>query len=306
MADRASYEAAVRHSWATLAMAITWCVPALLPMLAQAPSPATVQSSTGLPDAAQIQQVIHDVANLQLRYLQRSGAHFRYHLHRVDPKEDTLRDVIESAGGNVTRLLEHNGQALTTAENEGDRDRLTHYIESGDLRKKEHEGKRFLGFGVELIDAMPNAMLYTPTPDQPQLPQHNRRQIVLDYVPNPAYRPTTMAQGLLSGLKGRLWIDAADHHLIRIEINLTRNLDLAMGLLARVYTGGTIEYDQRRIADGVYAYTHIRMHLRLRELMLKTVPYDSDLVATDIEPLLAAPIPEKAVQVLLDDTVKTR
>ncbi len=246
------------------------------------------------------------VADQQAQYLQRSGTHFRYHLHRVDPKEDTLRDVIESTSGNLTRLLQHNGQLLTSAENDGDRERLTQYIQSGDLHRKQKDERRNQGLGLEVIHAMPVAMRYTLTPGQPQLPKLDRPQLVLDYTPNPDFHASSTAEGLLSGLSGRVWLDAADHHLVRFEILTTRNLDLAFGLLARVYAGGTIAYDQRRIAEGVYAYSHIRMHLRLRELMLKTVPYDSDLVATEIVSLMPPPTAEQAAEVLLNENVKTR
>ncbi len=264
------------------------------------------EHAAAAPDPAQISALMHEIADQQTQYLQHTGTHFRYHLHRVDPREDTLRDVIESTEGNLTRLLQHNGQALTPAENDGDRERLANYITSGNLRKKEREENRNHAYGLELIRAMPQAMLYTPTPNQPQLPRHDRPQLVLDFAPNPQFHPASTAEGLLIGLSGRVWIDTADHHLVRLEITTLRNLDLAMGILVRVYPSGTVEYDQRRIADGVYAFSHIRMHLRLRELMVKTVPYDSDLVATDIEPLTPPPTAEQAVQVLLNDDVKTR
>ncbi len=258
------------------------------------------------PDPARLPQLLHEVADTQAIYLQRSGTHFRYHLHRVDPKEDTLRDVVETPDGNLTRLLQHNGQPLTLAEDTGDRKRLADYIGSGDLRRKAKDEHRNQEYGLELIRAMPESMLYTLTPGQPQLPNLDRPQWVLDYAPNPQFHPKTLAESLSTGIAGRLWIDAADHHLVRLEIHITRNLDIALGLLARVYTGGTIEYDQRRIAEGVYAYSHIRMHLRLRELMVRTVPYDSDLVASDIQLLQPPPTPQQAVDALLQDQVSTR
>lgn len=242
----------------------------------------------------------------QTEYLRHEGDHFRYHLHRVDPKEDTLRDVIETADGALTRLLQHNGVALTQAENDGDRKRLTEYIQSGDLRKKQKDEQRNQSYGLELLTAMPRAMIYTMTPGQPQLQHLDRPQWVLDFTPNPQFHAKSVAEELSTGLAGRLWIDAADHHLVRAEVHINRNLDVAMGLLIRVYTGGTIEYDQRRIAEGVYAYSHIRMHLRLRELMIRTVPYDSDLVATDIQLLKPPPTAQQAVETLLQDQVQTR
>ena len=258
------------------------------------------------PDATSLPKLMQQVVDEQAQYLRHEGAHFRYHLHRVDPKEDTLRDVIETPDGAVTRLLQHNGQALTPAEDAGDRQRLSEYIQSGDLRKKQKDERHNQSYGLELLSVMPQAMIYTTTPGQPQLPNLDRPQWVLDFVPNPQFHPKSVAEALSTGLAGRLWIDAADHHLVRVEVHTNRNLDIALGLLIRVYPGGTVEYDQRRIAEGFYAYTHIRMHLRLRELMVRTVPYDSDLVATDLQLLQPPPTAQQAIDTLLREQVPTR
>ena len=91
-----------------------------------------------------------------------------------------------------------------------------------------------------------------------------------------------------------------------MEIHINRDVNVAAGILIKVFSGGTIEYDQRRVAEGQYAYTHIRMHLRLRELMVKTVPYESDLTATDIQPLNPAPGGLEAIRSLLALPVTTR
>ncbi len=259
-----------------------------------------------LPSPEQIRVIVQQVASEQEASLTHAGVHFRYRVHRVDRKEDTTRDLIESADGNVARLVLHNGKPLTAAEDEGERHRLESLIDTGDLLHRQKEEQKNRSYGVELMRAMPDAMLYTPTPDQPQLPNLERAQIVLDFVPNPAFHPLTMAEGLLTGLAGRLWIDAADHHLVRIELNTTRDLTLAWGLLAKIHRGGTIEFDQRRVAEGVYSFTHVRIHLLLRELMVKTAPYESDLTATDIQPLAAAPTGAAAVRELLQQQVPTR
>ncbi len=149
-------------------------------------------------------------------------------------------------------------------------------------------------------------MIYTMTQGQPQLPNLDRQQWVMDFAPSPQFHPKSVVEALSTGISGRLWVDAVDHHLVRAEVHINRNLDIALGLLVRVFPGGTIEYDQRRIAEGVYAYTHIRMHLRLRELMVRTVPYDSDLVASDIQQLQPPPTAQQAVDILLQDRVPTR
>ena len=40
-------------------------------------------------------------------------------------------------------------------------------------------------------------------------------------------------------------------------------------MLAHVYQGGTMVYEQHPVGDGHYAYSHIAIDVRLREFMVK-------------------------------------
>ncbi len=269
--------------------------------LAQQPAPL---SQSPMPD--QIKPIVQQVVQSQLDYLSHKSIHYTYRVHRVDRKEDTTRQLVESTDGTVARLVLHNGQLLTTEENDGERRRLEALLSGGAMQRESKEQRRSRGYGVELIQAMPSAMNFSLTPGQPQLPELTRRQVVLDYAPNPEFRPKSLTEEILLGLAGRVWVDQEDHRLVRIEIHVVHDVNVAAGILAKVYSGGTVDYDQRRIADGQYAYTHISMHLRLRELMVHTAPFDSDMTATEIQPLAPAPTGPDAVRFLLALPVKTR
>ena len=71
------------------------------------------------------------------------------------------------------------------------------------------------------------------------------------------------------------------------------------GILARVYEGGTLTYEQRPVAPGVYCYSHIAMDLKLRELMLHTAPYKQSITVSDVRFLSPAPTVKRAVETLL-------
>ena len=83
------------------------------------------------PSPEQIHALVLEVTSSQLQYMTHAGPKFRYQVHRVDPKEDTTRELIESVDGSVARLILHNGQPLTTAENEGEQHRLQQLLDSG-------------------------------------------------------------------------------------------------------------------------------------------------------------------------------
>ena len=259
---------------------------------------AAAQSTSETPE-----HLIADATRFQLQYVQHKLSPLSYEVRRKDGKEDETRLLIESADGPVGRLVQRNRQPLTTEEDGKEQGRLRS-LDAADMahkRKGEREGEKF---ATELITAMPEAMLYSFTPGQPQL-AISRPQFVLDFTANPAYHPSTTSQGLLSGLQGRLWIDREDHHVVRMEVHVVHDLNLAWGLLAKVYRGGTIDYDQRPVAPGQYAYSHIAVDVTLRELMVKTVPYHLQLFATNHHVLASAPTLQQAVQQLLGSAVPT-
>jgi hypothetical protein len=157
---------------------------------------------------------------------------------------------------------------------------------------------------MKLVALMPQAMIYSYTPGQPQTKNADGLQVVLDFRPNPAFHPPTMLAEALTGLEGRVWIDAQSHYVARIEAHVLRPVDLGFGLLAKIYPGGTIELEQARVADGQWVYSHLDEHLTARVLLVKTMPENTMITSWDFQPmsslvsyqdgarmLLATPIP---------------
>ena len=242
--------------------------------------------------------LVEDAVKYQLEDLHHPSWALRYRLHRVSDRDDTTRELVESTDGNVSRTLERHGQRLTQEEAGAEEQRLRS-LTPAEMARHHHGSDTTDKFAVELIGVMPKAMLYTLTPGQPQLPQFSGPQVVLDFAPNPAFQPASTAQSLLTGLTGKLWIDAETRHLLRMEINITKNLNLFLGILAHVYQGGTMVYEQHPVGDGHYAYSHIEINVRLRELMLKTVPYHSIMDTSNVTLLPSRPPLKQAVDMLL-------
>jgi hypothetical protein len=246
----------------------------------------------------EIPALIAEAVKYQLDDFHHASWGLRYRVHRIDNKEDSTRELIESAQGNVARTLMREGKPLSSEQDTAERARLES-IDDTVMAKHRHGAESTDKFGTELISALPKAMLYTLTPGQPQLPLAASSQIVLEMNPNPAYHPSTTAQSLLSGIAGRVWIDSETHHLVRIELRVIKNLNLMFGLLAHVYEGGTLAYEQHPVADGHYAYSRIDIDVRLRELMVKVVPYKSTLTTSDVVLLPAVPHYKDAIKQLL-------
>jgi hypothetical protein len=222
-----------------------------------------------------------DVADHQAAAVDDRSELYRYTMHIVDEKGDNVRDVIETHDGTVARTVLRNGRPLTPAENQFEKDRLNDLLNDPSIyakRQKRDQTSRRLG--QKLIRQMPQAMLYTLTPGQPQVP--GPPQIVVDFTPDPAHHAADMESEVLTGLRGRLWIDATQHTVIHGEGHIFAGVSIGLGVVAKLYPGGEIQLDQTQIGRR-WIFTHFADRLVVRALMVKTMRVNTDVDSSHFE-----------------------
>lgn len=250
---------------------------------------------------------IEKVVKNELSMIQQDDLPLRYRMRKVDRKGDTTRIVIESQQGTVARLIERDGQPITAAEDAAERSRLKDIVDSPEefLKRKRRDGEG-RSYASQLVRSMPRAMLYSYAPGQPQSANLRSSQVVVDFKPNPAFHPPTMVTEALTGIAGRMWIDEASGHLLRMEGRVLRPVNFGWGLIARVYPGGTVEFEQTCIDSEHCVSSHLVEDLTMREMMLKTVNDKTRMSAWNFE-VLPAPLSfQQAVHELLDMKVPLR
>ena len=232
----------------------------------------------------------------------------RYRVHKIDAKGDVVREVIESRDGTVARLVERNGQPLTAAEDAAEKQRLNEVLASPEDFIKHHKrDNQSREYSTELVREMPGAMIFAYAPDQPQPPAASGRQIVIDFKPDPNYKPPSTICKALTGIEGRMWVDAASHRLTRIEGRIVQQVNFGWGgILARIQPGGSVEFEQINAGGSRWVYSHVDSHLSMVALWVKTIPMNDKMTASDFH-LLPAPISfQDAVHTLLAMPVPTR
>jgi hypothetical protein len=231
----------------------------------------------------------------------------RFRQRKADAKGDTTREIIESKQGGVARLVERDGKPITAAEDAAERDRLQAALASPDdfLRHHRHD-KESRQYALDLIEQMPSAMIYSYAPDQPQPSGATSRQIVLDFQPDPKYHPPAMVDDLLTGLAGRLWIDAASERVTRAECHVVRPVNIGWGMVGRIYPGGTMEFGQTDAGGGRWVYSHLEEHVNVRELMVKTVPFNVVMSSSDFSVLPSLLSYQDAIRMLLAEKIPLR
>jgi len=204
-------------------------------------------------------------------------------MHIVNGKGDQVRDVIESRDGTVARLILRDGKPLTEDQDKDERERLNDMLKNPDEFAKHikdtESGKKIAD---QLMRLMPDAMIYTYVPGQPQTGRHpGTTEIVIDYEPNPKFHPPSTTAEALTGLRGRAWIDMKTKHVVRMEGNIFRSVNFGWGMLAHIYPGGQLTLDQAPASDDRWIFTHFKERISIRALMVKTLKIQADIDASD-------------------------
>ena len=277
------------------------------PVTALAPkNQATGQVST-LP-AGQPRNWVQSAATNELHIIDDDGkAPLRYRIRKIDAHSDTTRLIIETRQGDVARLIERNGQPLTAAEDVAERERLNAILQSPSDFIKHHKRDNSTRTDVmQVVSLMPQAMIYTYVPGQPQPQSATSTQVVIDFRPDPAFHPPSMFADLLTGLEGRMWIDAGTQRVTRIEGQVIKTVNFGFGIVARIAPGGTIEFEQMNAGGNRWVYSHLAENFSVRAMLVKTIPENTRMNASDFH-LLSAPITfQEAVHQLLNTPIPLR
>lgn len=242
-----------------------------------------------------------DAANNELTALHHPHSYLRYQMHIVDERRDMTRDVIESQEGAVARMILRNGKPITEEQDKAERQRLNdmiaHPSEFAKHAKDDSTGRKLAD---ELIRLMPDAMIYTYAPGQPQVPTFTGKQIVLDFEPNPKFKAPTITAEALSGLKGRAWIDAKTRYVVRMEGTVFRPVNLGWGIVAHIYPGGKLLLEQADAGNGRWVFTHFTEDVSVRALMVKTVNVHATIDASGFQALPGPMTYQDAIRLLLN------
>jgi hypothetical protein len=231
----------------------------------------------------------------------------RYRQRKIDAKGDTTREIIESKEGNVARLVERNGQPITAAEDAAERARLMADVASPDDFIKHHKRDSARREDVlQIVRMLPQAMIYSYVPGQPQPKGANGQQVVIDFHPDPAFRPPTMYAELLTGFEGRVWIDAQSHCMTRIEGRVLHPVNFGFGIVAKIFPGGTVELEQTHATGDRWVYSHLDEHLTARVLMVKTLPENAAITSWDFRPMPSLLSYQDGIRLLLAMPVPLR
>lgn len=84
---------------------------------------------------------------------------------------------------------------------------------------------------------------------------HGRRCYALIATPRPGYVPTSRDTKVLTGMRGKMWVDAEDFQWVKIHAEVFRPVTFGL-FIARVQPGTEFDLDEAPVAGGLWMPSH--------------------------------------------------
>ena len=195
----------------------------------------------------------------------------RYLLRRIDGSYSTTKDVIETRGGEVERLIAINGRPLTAEQDQAELSRLTSLLKHPELQEERRTSEqKNRAREVRMTRLLPRALLYEFVEMTPCFGGECYR---VSFSPNPRFKPPNMEANVFRGLAGEAWIDQAQGRLTRVDARLVSNVGFGWGIFGKLDKGGTLSMEETQVGEHEWAMTWLKIEMKGRAMILKHLTF---------------------------------
>jgi hypothetical protein len=260
--------------------------------------PATTSRTTVLVGQAdsltqeEIKALIREVAEKDIEndkrqrdytYVQRDEEHRLNGKGDVTSTESKTYEVLEVYGEQVQRMIAKNDKPLSEKDaakeeekvqkvvdkrkNESDSDREKR------IKKEEKDREEGREFVKEIADAYNFTLVSVDDIS-------DRETYVIDAEPRPGFEPHRREAKALTRIRGRIWIDKAEHQWVRMDAEVIDTISFGL-FLARLHKGTRVNVELTRINDEVWLPKHVSAKVDVRLALLKNFDVDEDTTYRD-------------------------
>jgi hypothetical protein len=235
--------------------------------------PVAAQSSQ--PDAL---QAIRAAVAAETQPKRSDTSIWTYQDHDVVPGKNATYLTIETHQGTLRRMIELNGQPLSPSATQAETQRIESYVHNPDAQARArkngaHDDVR----AAEMLKMLPEAFLWSVVSETPEL-------ITLSFEPNPSFDPPDMQARVMGMMAGQMVIARDGNRIRTLRGQLTNNVLIGFGILAKLVKGGTFDVERRKVGGDHWQITETHVHIGGRALLFKTIGQQEDDVKTDWEP----------------------
>lgn len=229
-------------------------------------APVAARAATQPGTALTPHQIIRKAVALQLAINKQMPA-LRFTYTKTTPHGVFVKDVIQTRGGQVSRLVSINGKPLSPARNAQEQQRLTALLShpSDQARHRRHQTEAQDRVN-RLIQQFPDALIFTPAGTEPG---PYGPMLHFTFAPRPNYAPPNIESSILTAITGSVWVDQATLHFIKLHARLIHSVHVGWGIVATFQKGGTVALANQNIGHGYWPITHMKLDVDGSALIFK-------------------------------------
>ncbi len=194
------------------------------------------------------------------------------------PGMHTVKLVIETSEGDLSRTLERDGHPLTPQAQQEDEQKMDAFVHDADLRQKQkRRHEQDSEKANSLTKLLPDAFLWT-------FAKEDSDETTLHFEPDPHFRPPTREARVFAAMAGVMVVNTRQKRIQELKGMLTRDVNFGYGLLGKLQKGGTFEIERQQIAPGVWNITATHIHIQGHALIFKSIGEQQDEVTSHYHP----------------------
>jgi len=239
------------------------------PPSAQSDSAGSAQAAPAESNAA-ANELARNVVKNELKAMDEDHSHWMYRLETVEHGAKETKEVVETKDGDVTRLVERNGQPLSPDEQKAEDERMDKFIHDPAEQKKQQQDVADDSRKMkQLLGMLPEALTYSA-------PEVSGSTTKLKFQPNPAFHPPSREAHVFHEMEGELVVDTKQQRIVEFSGHLIHTVDFGGGLLGHLDQGGTFDVRQQEVGPGIWEMTLLKVNMKGKALFFKTVSVQQD------------------------------
>ena len=183
---------------------------------------------------------------------------FNYTERDVVDRGTRTYQVMMISGSPYQRLIAVNEQPLSAHEQDKEQQKLNRVIAARRKESADQSRRRIAAFQKErerdrrLTEELTKAFNFKVSGEETV---NSRSTYVLLASPKPSYHPPDEETKVLTGMRGKLWIDKTTFEWVKVEAEVIHPVSIA-GFLATVEPGTKFELERGPVTRGVWLPTH--------------------------------------------------
>lgn len=228
--------------------------------------------------AQDAQKFVQKAVRTELRDDAADHSHWLYYEVDRKPNDSVEQWVAETGKGDVTRVLQKNGQAIPLDEQ---RKTMQDFVGSADAQAKQRQdGQHDDKQATELLKLLPNAFIWSDV----SVHGHDR---TLHFKPDPNFDPPSHEARVFAAMEGDMVVNTSQMRIASLKGRLIHDVKFGFGILGDLKAGGTFDVERREIGHHEWQISESHVHVNGHELLFKSISEQEDDVKSRFKRLPA-------------------